>query len=92
MTTREVSPHEPHARERREAARLVRRIQTLFLEVEELRRREERNPELRAKERTLEQLHWRGGGRATLRTRRPGRCRVTIAASTFARTAGPFGS
>jgi hypothetical protein len=59
MTTRDVSQHEPHARERREAARLVRRIQTLFLEVEKLRRREEPNPQLRAKERTLEQLHWR---------------------------------
>ena len=59
MTTRNVSPYEPRARERGEAVRLVRRIQALFLELEELRRREEGTPELRAKERTLEQLRWR---------------------------------
>jgi hypothetical protein len=59
MTTRNVSPYEPGARERGEAVRLVRRIQALFLELEELRRRDERTPELRAKERTLEQLRWR---------------------------------
>jgi hypothetical protein len=59
MTTRDVSPFEPRARERREAARLVRRIQALLLELEESRRREERTPELRAKERRLEQLRWR---------------------------------
>ena len=59
MTTRDVSPFEPRSHERREAARLVRRIQALFLELEELRRREEDNPGLRAKERRLEQLRWR---------------------------------
>jgi hypothetical protein len=59
MTTRDVSPYEPRARERGEAVRLVRRIQALFLELEELRRREESTPELRAKERALEQLRWR---------------------------------
>ena len=59
MTTRDVSPYEPRARERREAARLVRRIQTLFLELEELRRYEQRRPEIQAKERRLEQLRWR---------------------------------
>jgi hypothetical protein len=59
MTTRDVSPYEPRARVRGEAVRLVRRIQALFLELEELRRREESTPELRAKERALEQLRWR---------------------------------
>ncbi len=59
MTTRNVNPYEPRARERGEAVRLVRRIQVLFLELEELRRREEGTPELRAKERTLQQLRWR---------------------------------
>ena len=51
MTTRDVSPFEPRSRERREVVRLVRRIQTLFLELEELRRSEEDIPELRANER-----------------------------------------
>jgi hypothetical protein len=59
MTTRDVSPFEPRSRERREVVRLVRRIQAVFLELEELRRREEDSPELRAKERALEQLRWR---------------------------------
>ena len=59
MIFRDVSPYEPRARERREAVRLVRRIQALFLELEELRRHEESTPELRAKERALEQLRWR---------------------------------
>ena len=59
MTTRDVSPFEPRSRERREAARLVRRIQALFLELEELRRYEQRTPEIQAKERRLEQLRWR---------------------------------
>ncbi|HEX9350693.1 MAG TPA: hypothetical protein VF877_05435 [Gaiellaceae bacterium] len=57
MTTRDVSPYEPRARERGEAVRLVRRIQALFLELEELRRHEESTLELRAKER--EQLRRR---------------------------------
>jgi hypothetical protein len=57
--TRNVSAFKPHARERREVVRLVRRIQGLFLELEELRRREAGPPELRAKERTLAQLRRR---------------------------------
>ncbi len=44
---------------RRELARLIRRIQTLTLELAELRQRGGANLELQAKERTLEQLHWR---------------------------------
>lgn len=61
MTTRDVSPFEPRSHERREAVRLVRQIQTLFLELEleELRRHEQRTPEIQAKERRLEQLRWR---------------------------------
>jgi hypothetical protein len=59
MTTRDVSPYEPRARERGEAVRLVRQIQALFLELEELRRCEQRTPEIQAKERRLEQLRWR---------------------------------
>ena len=59
MTTRNVSPFEPRARERRDAVRLVRRIQVLFLELEELRRYEQRTPEIQVKERRLEQLRWR---------------------------------
>jgi hypothetical protein len=59
MKSRDVSPFEPRSHERREAARLVRRIQTLFLELEELRRYEQRTPEIQAKERRLEQLRWR---------------------------------
>lgn len=59
MTTRDVRPLEPRSRERREVVRLVRRIQALSLELEELRRREGGPPELQAKERTLEQLRWR---------------------------------
>ena len=58
MKSRDVSPFEPRSHERREAARLVRRIQTLFLELEELRRYEQRTPEIQAKERRLEQLRW----------------------------------
>ena len=59
MTTRDVSPFEPRSRERREVVRLVRQIQAVFFELEELRRREEDHPELQAKERRLEQLRWR---------------------------------
>ena len=59
MTTRDVSPFEPRSHERREVVRLVRRIQKLFLELEELRRYEQRTPEIQAKERRLEQLRWR---------------------------------
>ena len=59
MTTRDVRTFEPRFRERREVVRLVRRIQALSLELEELRRSEGGSPELHAKERTLEQLRWR---------------------------------
>jgi hypothetical protein len=59
MTTRDVSLFEPRSRERREVFRLVRRIQAVFLELEELRRYEQRTPEIQAKERALEQLRWR---------------------------------
>ena len=51
-------PTQLHARERGEAVRLVRRIQALLLELEELRWHQQRTPRLRAKERGLEQLHW----------------------------------
>ena len=59
MKTRDVSPFQPRSHERREAARLVRRIQALFLDLEELRRSELRTPKIQAKERRLEQLRWR---------------------------------
>jgi UDP-glucose 4-epimerase len=57
-TTRYASPFEPPAN-RRELVRLVRQIQALTLELHELRQREGDSAELRAKERTLEQLRWR---------------------------------
>ena len=44
---------------RSELAQLVRRIQNLTLEVQELRKQPGTNPELEAKERTLDQLLWR---------------------------------
>lgn len=59
MNTRDVSIFEPRARERREVVRLVRRIQALFLELEELRRRDPGAVEVHAKQRQLEQLRWR---------------------------------
>ena len=43
----------------REVSRLIRRIQMLALELKALRRRGMSASELRAKERTLDQLHWR---------------------------------
>jgi UDP-glucose 4-epimerase len=45
--------------ERHELIRLIRRIQNLTLELEELRRRDGDIPDLDAKERRLEQLRWR---------------------------------
>jgi hypothetical protein len=57
-TTRDVRPFEPGG-ERSELVRLVRRIQTLTLEVQELKLRQRGTGELQAKERTLEQLRWR---------------------------------
>jgi hypothetical protein len=59
MTTKPpVHPPEP-SHEQRELARLVRRIQTLTLELQEPRRRELDSAEVDAKARTLEQLRWR---------------------------------
>jgi hypothetical protein len=55
---RALSPPEPKSG-RPELARLVRRIQALTLELRELRRDAEPQPELHAKERELEQLRWR---------------------------------
>jgi hypothetical protein len=56
---RTMSGFASRLRERREVTRLVRQIQALFLELEELRQREGRSPELRAKERTLERQRGR---------------------------------
>ncbi len=59
MTTkRPMNPFEQSG-ERRELVRLVRRIQTLALEVQEARRRGVDTPAVDAKERMLEQLRWR---------------------------------
>lgn len=59
MTTKcPMNPSEPSG-ERRELARLVRRIETLTLELQELQQREPDSPAVNAKERTLEQLRWR---------------------------------
>ncbi len=44
---------------RNELARLIRRIQTLTLERDQLRQDGGADRELQAKERTLDQLHWR---------------------------------
>ena len=53
--SRTASPFEPTGR-RRELARLVGQIQTLTLELQNLRQRELETPEIDAKERTLERL------------------------------------
>jgi hypothetical protein len=53
--SRTASPYEPTGR-RRELARLVGQIQTLTLELQNLRQRDLETPELDAKERTLERL------------------------------------
>ena len=53
--SRTASPYEPTGR-RRELARLVGQIQTLTLELQNLRQRELETPEVDAKERTLERL------------------------------------
>jgi hypothetical protein len=45
--------------ERRELVRIVRQIQTLTAELDELRRQPAATPEVQASERTLEQLRWR---------------------------------
>jgi hypothetical protein len=57
-TNRPANPSEPNS-ERRELARLIRRIQTLGLELQEPRRGELHAPEVDAKQRMLEQLRWR---------------------------------
>ena len=44
---------------RNELARLIRRIQTLTLERDQLRQDGGADRELQAKERTLDKLHWR---------------------------------
>jgi hypothetical protein len=53
--SRTASPFEPTGR-RRELARLVGQIQTLALELQNLRQREVEKPGVDAKERTLERL------------------------------------
>jgi hypothetical protein len=53
--SRTASPFEPTG-SRRELARLVGQIQTLTLELQNLRRHEVETPEVDAKERTLERL------------------------------------
>jgi hypothetical protein len=58
MTTkRPMNPSEPNS-ERRELGRIVRRIQTLTLELQELRWREAAAPAVHARERRLDQLRW----------------------------------
>jgi hypothetical protein len=56
-----ATSHKPFERrgERRELVRLIRQIQTLTHELQELQRRKQGTPEFDAKERTLEQLRWR---------------------------------
>jgi hypothetical protein len=56
---RNVNPLALHSRERREVVQLLRRIQKLLLELDELKRHEEGTADVRAKERALEQLRWR---------------------------------
>jgi hypothetical protein len=51
-------------RAEREVIRLIGRIRSLTAEVDDLRRRDHGNPELRAKERALDELHWRLAGAA----------------------------
>ncbi|MBA2475788.1 MAG: hypothetical protein H0V40_07530 [Actinobacteria bacterium] len=58
MTTSNLTALEPDA-ERDELARLVRRIQTLTLELREAQRRELDRAEIETTECTLEQLRWR---------------------------------
>jgi hypothetical protein len=57
-TSRNLNQFEPRGK-RSELLQLIRRIQTLTLERDELRQDEGADPELQAKERTLDQLHWR---------------------------------
>jgi hypothetical protein len=55
---RDATAFEP-SRAGREVVGLIGQIQALVRELEALRRRGRREPELRAKERTLEKLRWR---------------------------------
>ncbi len=57
-TNRNLNQVEPRGR-RSDLLQLIRRIQTLTLERDELRQDGGADPELQAKERTLDQLHWR---------------------------------
>jgi hypothetical protein len=57
-TTRNLNQFEPRGT-RRELVALIRRIQALTLELAELRQHGGSTPELRAKERALDQLRWR---------------------------------
>ena len=57
-TNRRLNQLDPGGR-RSELAQLIRRIQTLTLERNQLRQDGGADPELQAKERTLDQLHWR---------------------------------
>jgi hypothetical protein len=62
MTTkRPMNPSEPSA-ERRELARIVRQIQAVALELQELERREPDAPAVNVKERRLDQLRWQLAG------------------------------
>jgi hypothetical protein len=55
---RTANHREPNG-ERRELVRLLRRIQTLTAELDELRRHSAARAEVQGKERTREQLRWR---------------------------------
>jgi hypothetical protein len=57
-TSRNLNQFEPRGK-RSELARLIRRIQTLTLERDQLRQDGAADPELQAKERALDQVHWR---------------------------------
>ncbi len=57
-TNRNLNQVEPRGR-RSDLLQLIRRIQTLTLERDQLRQDEGADRELQAKERTLDQLHWR---------------------------------
>jgi hypothetical protein len=57
-TSRNLNQFEPRGT-RRELVGLIRRIQALTLELAELRQHGGTTPELKAKERELDQLRWR---------------------------------
>jgi hypothetical protein len=58
MSSHNTNRYEPGG-ERGEVLRLIRCIQSLTLELTRLRRLDGAEPELKAKERVLEQLRWR---------------------------------